>query len=70
MSRRNPQKATYALKHMEAELKKLKQEVRFRESIGFEHCINIFVEHFADMLRKEKDYNLKEEIHEQRNYSD
>jgi hypothetical protein len=64
MSKRNPQKATYALKHMEAEFKKLKQEVRFKESIGFEQCMNIFVEHFGDMLRREKEYNLKEEIYE------
>ena len=56
-----PQKATYALKHMEAEFKKLRQEVKFKECVGFEQCMGIFKEHFEDMLRREKEYKLKEE---------
>lgn len=55
------QRATYALKVMESELEKLRQEISLREYIGFERCMNIFKEHFEDMLRREKDYKLKEE---------
>ena len=61
MKTTNPQKATYALKHMEAEFKKLRQEVKFKECVGFDQCMEIFKEHFEDMLRREKEYKLKEE---------
>ena len=56
-----PQKATYALKHMEEEFKKLRQEIRFKECVGFENCMQIFKDHFEDMLRREKDYKLRKE---------
>jgi hypothetical protein len=49
---------------MEAEFKKLRQEVKFKECVGFEQCMGIFKDHFEDMLRREKNYKLKEEDNE------
>jgi hypothetical protein len=54
------QRATYALKCMEKELDKLREDISFKEFIGFERCMNIFKEHFEDMIRKEREYKLKQ----------
>jgi len=50
-------KAIYCLKVMEGMLNKLKQEASFREAAGFEACIQIFKEHYGDLLKKESNDN-------------
>ena len=57
-------KATYALKHMEGAFIKLKAEVLFKECVGFDQCMEIFKEHFADMLKKEQEYLEKQKEQE------
>jgi hypothetical protein len=46
-------KATYCLKVMQGMLNKLKSETSFREARGFEMCMQIFEEHYGDLLKKE-----------------
>lgn len=44
-------RATNTLKEMESQLKKLKQDVSFREYVGAELIINIFKERYEKWLK-------------------
>lgn len=56
MSKTDLTKATRALKAMEQRFKVLKSEVKYKECIGFDDCMEMFKEHFSDQLRKEAEY--------------
>ena len=49
-------KATRTLKTMEERFKVLKSEVKYKECIGFDDCMELFKEHFSDQLRREAEY--------------
>ena len=56
MPRTDMTKATRALKAMEQRFKVLKSEVKFKECVGFEDCMEMFKEYFGDQLRREAAY--------------
>ncbi len=49
-------KATRTLRTMEERFKVLKSEVKYKECIGFDDCMELFKEHFSDQLRREAEY--------------
>lgn len=53
-------KATRTLKSMEERFKVLKSELKFKECIGFEDCMEMYKEHFGDQLRREAAYKERQ----------